>query len=56
MTYTTKPAPRAGHACVCGQTFRTLVDLDDHFHEVFTPPDDIGTDGQVHAEVGRDHD
>jgi hypothetical protein len=56
MTHAAKPAPRAGHSCVCGQTFRTLVDLDDHFHEVFTLPDDIGTDGQVHAEVGRDHD
>jgi hypothetical protein len=56
MTHTAGPEPQAGHACVCGQTFRTLVDLDDHFHEVFTPPDDIGTDGQVHAEVGRDRD
>jgi hypothetical protein len=27
----------------------------DHFHEVFTPPDDMGTDGKVHAEVNRAH-
>jgi hypothetical protein len=39
---------------VCCETFLTLVDLDDHFHEVFAPPDDIGTDGKVHAEVSSD--
>jgi hypothetical protein len=45
----------AGYACVCGETFPTPEDLDDHFHEVFTPPDDMGTDGKVHAEVNRTH-
>ena len=34
-----------------GETFRTSEEFDDHFHEVFTPPDDIAPDGKLHAEV-----
>ena len=56
MTHAAEPAPQAGHACVCGETFPTLEDLDDHFFVVFSPADDIGTDGKVHAEVSRDPD
>jgi hypothetical protein len=55
MTHGEEAAPRAGYACVCGETFPTPEDLDDHFHEVFTPPDDMGTDGKIHAEVNRTH-
>lgn len=40
-------------SCACGVTFVTPAELDDHFHEVFTPADDIAPDGQLHAEVTR---
>ena len=28
-------------ACACGETFGTPEELDDHFREIFTPPDGI---------------
>jgi hypothetical protein len=56
MTHAAEPTPQAGYACVCGEAFPTLDDLDDHFFVVFTPEDDIGTDGKVHAEVSHDQD
>lgn len=39
--------------CACGATFAAGAELDDHFHEVFVPDDDIAPDGQLHAEVTR---
>ena len=41
-------------ACSCGQRFGCADELDEHFGEVFIPDDDIGLDGQPHAEVARD--
>jgi hypothetical protein len=38
-------------ACSCGQRFGCAEELDEHFGEVFIPDDDIGLDGQAHAEV-----
>ena len=38
-------------ACSCGQRFTTAEELDEHFGEVFIPDDDIGLDGEAHAEV-----
>ena len=55
MTHEEETALQAGYACACGETFPAPEDLDDHFFAVFTPADDIGTDGKVHAEVSRDH-
>jgi hypothetical protein len=39
--------------CSCG--FKELDDeeVSDHLHQVFTPDDAMGTDGQVHEERGR---
>lgn len=31
----------SAHRATCHGTFGALEKLDDHFHEVFTPPDDI---------------
>lgn len=42
-------------ACSCGKRFATMDELDAHFEVVFIPPDDIGLDGQAHAEVLLDH-
>ena len=38
-------------ACLCGETFATAEDLDEHFWSVFVPADDTGLDGKAHAEV-----
>jgi anti-sigma regulatory factor (Ser/Thr protein kinase) len=43
-------------ACSCGQRFVAAEELDEHFGEVFIPADDIGLDGQAHAEVFVDED
>lgn len=39
------------YTCGCGETFSSTDDLDAHFLDVFTPPDDMGTDGQRHYEA-----
>jgi hypothetical protein len=43
-----------GYQCACLFTVSDRDDFADHILEAFSPRDDIGTDGQVHAElVGR---
>lgn len=56
MTHEEVREPQAGYACACGETFPALENLDDHFFAVFTPADDIGIDGNAHAEVNRNND
>lgn len=34
-------------ACSCGLTFATADELDEHFYDVFVPPDDTGSTGSV---------
>jgi hypothetical protein len=41
--------------CSCGFAIDDLGELGDHFHLVFAPEDDTGTDGLVHAELADDH-
>jgi hypothetical protein len=40
--------------CSCGFAVDDPDELGDHFREVFTPDDDAGTDGRVHAELADD--
>ena len=40
-----------GGARLCGETFGISEELYDHFHEVFTPPDYIASDGSLHVAV-----
>jgi hypothetical protein len=40
-----------GYQCACLFTASDRDDLTDHILEAFSPADDIGTDGQVHAEL-----
>jgi hypothetical protein len=40
--------------CECGYLADSQKDLTDHYREIFTPEDDKGTDGLVHAEAARD--
>jgi hypothetical protein len=42
------------HRCTCGYEAESPEDLTVHFGEMFTPADDVGPDGQVHAEAARD--
>ena len=42
------------HQCTCGYEAEGLDDLTVHFGEMFIPADDVGLDGQVHAEAARD--
>jgi hypothetical protein len=46
-----EPAQRTMRACSCGAAFASPEELDEHFWQVFVPADDIGLDGQLHAEV-----
>lgn len=41
-------------ACTCGFVPTDDYHLTDHLGEVFIPADDRATDGQLHAEAGRD--
>jgi hypothetical protein len=40
--------------CECGYLANGHEDLTDHYREIFTPGDDKGIDGLVHAEAARD--
>jgi hypothetical protein len=40
--------------CSCGFAADDPDELGDHFRVVFTPEDDAGTDGRVHAELADD--
>jgi hypothetical protein len=40
--------------CSCGFAIDDPDELGDHFRQVFTPEDDAGTDGRVHAELADD--
>ena len=40
--------------CECGYLASSQQDLTDHYREMFTPDDDKGPDGLVHAEAARD--
>jgi hypothetical protein len=40
--------------CVCGYTGGDPGALIDHFEEVFTPTDDVGSDDRVHDQVAHD--
>jgi hypothetical protein len=40
--------------CECGYLASKQQDFTDHYREIFTPDDDKGTDGLVHAEAARD--
>jgi hypothetical protein len=40
-------------SCACGYQALTGKELTDHLAEMFTPGDDIGGDGQRHAEISR---
>ena len=42
------------HHCTCGYQSESPEDLTVHFGEMFIPADDVGPDGQVHAEAARD--
>ena len=42
------------NACACGFTASGGDELAEHLGEMFIPADDIGGDGVVHAEDGRD--
>lgn len=42
------------HRCTCGYEAENPEDLIVHFGEMFIPADDLGPDGQVHAEAARD--
>jgi hypothetical protein len=39
------------YQCACRFTASNRDELADHILEAFSPADDIGTDGQVHAEL-----
>ena len=41
----------SAYQCVCLFTASDAGDFADHLLEAFSPMDDIGTDGQVHAEL-----
>jgi hypothetical protein len=45
------PSPPHAATCTCGAKFMSLEELDEHFWQVFVPADDIGLDGQPHAEL-----
>jgi len=38
---------------VCGTTFATAEELDEHLWAVFVPRDDVGLDGASHAEAAQ---
>jgi hypothetical protein len=40
--------------CVCGYASGEPGGLLDHFEEVFTPADDVGTDNRIHDQVAHD--
>jgi hypothetical protein len=40
--------------CVCGYGSGEPSGLTDHFEEVFTPADDVGSDGRTHDQVAHD--
>jgi hypothetical protein len=40
--------------CACGYASGEPGGLTDHFEEVFTPADDVGSDGRPHAQVAHD--
>ena len=40
--------------CACGYPGGEPGGLMDHFEEVFTPADDVGSDGRVHDQVAQD--
>jgi hypothetical protein len=42
------------HRCACGYEADSPEDLTVHLGEMFTPPDDIAPDGQVHTEAASD--
>ena len=42
------------HPCSCGYKADSPEDLTVHYGEMFIPADDVGPDGQVHAEAARD--
>ena len=42
------------HPCSCGYEASSADDLGDHLAEAFTPADDKGTDGKVHAEAASE--
>jgi hypothetical protein len=45
------PTPPHAATCTCGAKFASLEELDEHFWQVFVPANDIGLDGQLHAEL-----